>query len=393
MAIGVLPTMSSKLLGRSVTTTVGYYIEDPLPSIAALRTNIWRLKPDGILPSIEFIDHADGANRPAKFQRDIDLLIAALKTETDPGLIQRYHFYLAQTYFDSKNWSHAADHYKKRTTLGGYAEEVWNAQLHYAHCLANMGDDAGFIHEMLKAYEMRPGRAEVLYDLAHYYRERGENHMALLFAGAGGDIPYPQDDQLFVNNFVYETGFDEELSICCYYDRGLSQVAWAAGLQSVIPQTHHPRSAVREQAHNNLYWYLQPLKTYVSSLRTTQMMLSAPEPYVFTNPSVLNCQGELLVLLRAVNYRITPEGRYDIRDGGTAIRTRNFLIDPTHSAGLLTELTLPASWSEPPLFAPVQGLEDCRLFKHNNELYVSATVRELSPQGWCEMVLLPLQCC
>ena len=32
----------------------------------------------------------------------------------------------------------------------------------YAHCLGNMGDQSGFLWEMLAAYRMRPQRAEVL---------------------------------------------------------------------------------------------------------------------------------------------------------------------------------------------------------------------------------------
>src|SRR5580765_6836855 len=55
----------------------------------------------GSLAAAEFIDHADGANRSEKISRDIALLTAALKTETRPSLIQRYHFYLASSYYDS----------------------------------------------------------------------------------------------------------------------------------------------------------------------------------------------------------------------------------------------------------------------------------------------------
>lgn len=93
----------------------------------------------GTLDGADFIDHADGANRPDKFARDIALLEEALKFETRPGLIERYHFYLAQSYFDAGNWEKAAEHYRKRVGLGGFEEERWNAQLHYAHCVDNMG--------------------------------------------------------------------------------------------------------------------------------------------------------------------------------------------------------------------------------------------------------------
>ncbi|HEX6825935.1 MAG TPA: glycosyltransferase, partial [Nitrospiraceae bacterium] len=107
-----------------------------------------------------FKDSADGSNRPGKFARDIELLEKALQTETNPGLVQRMTFYLAQSYFDAGNWQKAAEFYKKRTELGGFDEEVWNAQVHYAHCLDNQGDRPGFVWEMLRAFEQRPHRLE-----------------------------------------------------------------------------------------------------------------------------------------------------------------------------------------------------------------------------------------
>src|SRR5262249_34585457 len=87
----------------------------------------------GAVDGIWFQDSADGANRPDKSRRDVEILKEALKTETRLGLIQRMCFYLGQSYFDLGDWEHAATWYKKRVELGGWDEEVWNAQLHYAH--------------------------------------------------------------------------------------------------------------------------------------------------------------------------------------------------------------------------------------------------------------------
>src|SRR5207342_378247 len=65
----------------------------------------------GIIDGAEFIDHADGANRPEKLSRDIALLEQALQIETRPGLIERYNFYLAGSYYDTGNFEKAAEHY------------------------------------------------------------------------------------------------------------------------------------------------------------------------------------------------------------------------------------------------------------------------------------------
>lgn len=342
----------------------------------------------GILAGAEFNDHADGSNRSEKFQRDIDLLEKALETETNPGLIQRYHFYLGQSFFDAGNWTKAAEHYKIRTTLGGFDEEVWNAQLHLAHALGNQGDDAGFIREMLKAYQMRPSRAETLYDLAKYFRERGENETSLLFSEAGMQVKKP-NDVLFVNGYVYDTGLREEFSICAWYD-----VARRARGAKVCNELALKGS---EQARFNQYWYLQPLVNQVPSFMAHRIGFEPPEGYVAMNPSVINRNGQPVVLVRTVNYTITPEGTYAIRGAeghynrDNPINSRNWLL---HLDGELTvreshELALPPNWPDPK-FDLVRGFEDSRLFEWNDQLYAISTVRELTPEGWCEAILAPI---
>ena len=65
-----------------------------------------------------------------------------------------------------------------------------------------------------------------------------------------------------------------------------------------------------------------------------------PAGYVPCNPSVINKDGQPLILVRTVNYTINAEGGYDIRDGDGAcsdrnpIHTRNFLVYPQYSVEL-----------------------------------------------------------
>ena len=100
--------------------------------------------------------------------------------------------------------------------MGGWEEETWNAQLNYAHCLNALKDTDGFIRELQVAYNMRPSRAETLYDLAKYYREHEMNAVSLLYSEAGIKVP-PTKDVLFVTDHVYQTGLREEYSICAFY--------------------------------------------------------------------------------------------------------------------------------------------------------------------------------
>jgi tetratricopeptide (TPR) repeat protein len=349
----------------------------------------------GTIEGAYFIDHADGANRPDKFKKDIALLEEALKTETRAGLIQRMTFYLAQSYFDSKNWVKAAEYYKKRVELNGWDEERWCAQLHYAHALGNMGDQAAFIDQMLLAYGMRPSRAETLYDLANYFREKGMNHVSLLFSEPGLGIA-PSGDQLFVNRYVYDVGCREEFAICAYYDP--SRRVRGARIADELSLDRRATWHSREQAKSNLYWYLQPIVELVPSFKPTNLDFPEHDGYVPMNPSVINHNGQPLILVRTVNYTITEEGRYAIRspDGNLSgadfpIDTRNYLVGlgADGFANRVERINLPANLPAPQ-FELVRGFEDSRLFQWNGELWTLSTVRELNPQGSCEQVLAAL---
>jgi glycosyltransferase involved in cell wall biosynthesis len=350
----------------------------------------------GRLTGIWFDDRADGANRSGKLTRDIILLQEALRTETNSGLIQRHHFYLGQSYYDLGQWEKAAEYYRIRAELGGFAEEAWYAQYRYALCLKHLGRYDEFVFEMLQAYEMRPQRAESRYELAKFYREMGGgNQRSLLFSESfEGELA---KDSLFVDNYAYYPGIAEEFSICAYYgtptqrSMGFSDCNVLA-LDRTIPWH------TREQARHNMFWYLQPLSEQVSSFQATRIPFEPEEGWVAMNPSIVAPKGGVpLVLLRTVNYRITPEGRYVSRMGDNGpggvpvIRTRNFLLslDLGCSVAHATELQLPDNLP-PRKFDLVCGFEDSRLFEWQGELWTLSTVRELTPEGWCEIVLAPI---
>ena len=64
----------------------------------------------------------DGSRRKQstseRYSRDAQIIEGALRTETDPLLISRYTFYLAQSYLNSGDRDRALENYQKRATLG-----------------------------------------------------------------------------------------------------------------------------------------------------------------------------------------------------------------------------------------------------------------------------------
>lgn len=375
---GSLVYYNRRLLSRAAT---GWYV--------GVTHEYLDVDPAGHIDTAEFIDHADGANRPDKFARDIALLEHALKTETRPGIIQRYHFYLAGSYFDAGDFQRAAENYKKRVELGGFDQEIWHAQWRYAQCLAALDDPSGYLREMLRAYQMRPTRGEVLHGLAQHFRVRGDNSVSLLFSTPGMQLPYPAADHLFVDDWVYKTGLKEEFAICAWYDEDKRSKGATVCDELALRGSH--------QAKFNLYWYLKPLGDHVPSFRATRIELPLPAGYRATNPSVTNHNGQALAIVRSVNYTITPEGAYSVlgADGSFSrshpIRTCNYLVrfDRALAPTDIHELANPKDWPEPK-FDLVIGFEDSRLFTWSGNLWTLSTVRELTPEGWCEQVLAPV---
>jgi len=345
--------------------------------------------PGGVetLERVWYRDHASGANRADKFERDIKLLREALKRDPEN---HRYWFYLAQSYRDAGRNKEAAEAYAKRAEMWGWDEEAWNARLQEGRCLRTLGDEGGFLRQALAAFNQRPQRAESLYDLARFYRERGMNEASVLFSEPGLALGRPKDDVLFIEDFIYTAGMQEEFSIAANYardparkDRGHAACNWLA-LSREVPQ------GSRELARSNLFFYAEPAGALMPSFEARPVAFTPPDGYRPLNPSVTRWGERIMLAQRSVNYTLTEDGRY-LTSNEAPIHTRNFLLELDRELGVesATEILPPADWPAP-VYPLVIGFEDPRLFAWQGGLWCISTVRELTAEGWCEQVLARL---
>jgi len=333
-----------------------------------------------------FRDHATGSNRGDKFERDTRLLEGYLKEHPNDA---RTLFYLANTYRDRGMHEEAAKLYAKRIEVGGWEEEVWYSRMQLAYCFRNLGQEDRYIASMLEAYNARPIRAETIYSLARHYREKkDQQHVAMLFAQSGSKIKMP-GDVLFVEQWQYDWGFDEEKSILGAYksdtfDEGLNACDRMA-LDLEVPPFH------REGARKNLFWYLRPLGHYCPDFKTYRIPEVNPDSkYVNSNPSVAVHDGKVHAIVRTVSYRIRPDGTYDY-NGTPAIRTTNYFADFDKDLQLTKAVKLlrPTGFPEP-VFKDILDVEDMRLFRMQGEWWANGCVLEQNHHAWREQFLMKL---
>lgn len=200
-------------------------------------------------------DQGDGGCKSDKFERDLKLLKQGLKDEPANS---RYMFYLAGTYKNLEDWNQACKWYKAHIAASEWEEEIWYSKLMLGEIFEHQGFWDQALYWYLEAYRSHPCRAEPLQKISQYYRLKGKNHLAYLFAKQGSSIPYPKNDVLFVTDSVYHYRFDEEISIAAYYIPACREEGFQAA-DRLAHKKNIPQD-VKDQTFRNLLFYVQPLQ-------------------------------------------------------------------------------------------------------------------------------------
>jgi hypothetical protein len=176
--------------------------------------------PSGHLPGIRMRRNHDGARRkdPQTYRRDAAVLEAALQTETNPFLLARYRFYLAQSYRDCGERERALGHYLARAGLGFWQEEIFISLYSAAQMKEQLGHpEQEIIDAYLRAADALPTRAEALHGASRFCRQRKRHEEGYQIAKRGLEIRMPPSDALFVEPWIYEIGLLDEFSLNAYW--------------------------------------------------------------------------------------------------------------------------------------------------------------------------------
>jgi glycosyltransferase involved in cell wall biosynthesis len=320
-------------------------------------------------------DKNDGGCKSDKFERDARLLEAALAEKPDDV---RYMFYLAQTYHCLGRHEDSIRMYEKRYAAGGWGEEQWYSLYMIGQTYLTLGKPIEFEQYMLKAYELRPGRAESLYKLAKYFREKGQHYKAYQYVLMGKDIPLSKDS-LFIEIPVYTDLFHYEETICLYYLNRKSE-GLRKGLEYLLTKSQNADGVL-----SNLIFYVEPIGLEFVNHPILRDLVGRDY-----HPTSV-CSFENKQMIRFVNYSITDTGNYDMKEGHYSanhkVRTQNVVWNEDGTTVIMKDssVTLPRRPHH------ILGIEDVRLYRDaDNEIRFFGITGEYSDKirilsGICDL--------
>ena len=132
--------------------------------------------------------------------------------------------------------------------MGGWIEEVFYSI--YRVAITKMLQEKPWPEcqdTFLQAWNVKPDRAEPLYQLARIHRINGNPRLAYLFASMGVEIRFPEHDILFLSHDIYNWIILDELSSTAFYVHEYEK-GWNATMKlidlckkGIIPEEHHKR--------------------------------------------------------------------------------------------------------------------------------------------------------
>ena len=241
-------------------------------------------------------DIGDGGCKQNKFERDVKLLTDGILKEQNND---RYHFYLANSYFDLGKYNEAIEIYKKRISFGGWQEEVWFSYYKTGIAYMNMDQMEKAIHTWMDGYQYYQDRLEGLYEIIKYYRIISKHILANIYYDIAKKIldkNLNKDGCLFLQNDVYTNKIYYEFTIIAYY----------LGIKNINNETQNLLSNFKFY-DNKLH--AKEIIDFSNSFETeiNNKLIN----FVSSSSCMIPNKDGYSMNLRYVNYNITSNGSYE----------------------------------------------------------------------------------
>jgi tetratricopeptide (TPR) repeat protein len=320
----------------------------------------------GHLSTLRIDDVGDGGCKENKFQRDIQLLRADIAKDPGDG---RAHFYLANSYRDTRQWAPAIDHYHTRIQLGGWYEEVWYSYYALGKCYREADEPEKAVAAWLGGYQHYPRRAENLYELVKLYRETGMCELAARFYRWATSVPEPNDG-LFLHHDVYQYLLAYELTVFFYYVQDKSVYpphAVQAATYTVLARDYNTPNVWR-----NYQFYAPVLARHGGVVTPVCLDGRTGKPgYDASTPSACVTSRGTLTNVRYNNTVLDDEWNYVMRES-REVTYNAWILDSGTNGVARGRMNAPVADADEALFA---GRQDVRLFAHGTDTVLyTATV-------------------
>ena len=255
-------------------------------------------------------DIGDGGSKGNKFDRDINLLTKGIEEEPKND---RYHFYLANSYYDSGKYEKAIEYYKKRIELGGWEQEIWYSYYRIGHSYKNMNNMSQAICSWMEGYDFLPVRLEGLYEILKHYRYISKHKLAKIFYELAKKIldeNHYIDNYLFLNADIYKYKIYYELTvISCYI--GLTNI----NDPLIIVLNNSNDIALNNNVLSNMKYYKDLLQQsdLIKLDNATLIDVNGDDTIFYSSSSCLLPKKDktgYFINVRYVNYLINESGNY-----------------------------------------------------------------------------------
>lgn len=299
--------------------------------------------------------------------------------------------YLAQLLIARKEYAAAIELHQTHMSQSRNPEEVWFSHLMIAHCYEALDEWELALHWYLETYQYNPSRAEPLLKCATYYRTHGDNHLAYLFAHQGLRIGAADFPSLTTAPLLQAYEFEEELSIAAFYTQYRTEGEAAAN--NLILRKNVPWF-IKEQTYKNLLFYVEkltPLRSMPIDFELPLIAEGAEERFHPMNPSMRKTKEGYQVVCRSVNYQQQGAKSFSTSDPTGVFRTRNFLLDYDCFFQLQSTKEIIENLPRTRIRSfNLEGLDDCRIFAFNEELWFSCNTGDTNPCGTFQISLCKL---
>ncbi len=324
-------------------------------------------------------DVGDGGAKADKYERDIRLLLRGLEEKPNND---RYTFYLANSYRENGQKEKAIETYKKRIEIGGWIEEIWQSYYNIGKCYQALGEHEKALASWFEGYDKFPNRLENIYEMMTYYRGKSKHRLVYeLYKMVQPQLEKTRGktlDHLFVQNDVYDYKIDYEYTISGFYcNPSGMDIAELCMRVMAVPTVEN---SIRKNILSNYKFYAEKMREKCRALSispsadgfpvslTTPIVIKSYNNFYNSTPTMCYFgEDQILINVRYVNYHIDEKGNYINMEH---IETKNVMTLYDRKTGVVEkQFVLDYNRELDDLYV---GLEDVRLFQHNDKVYFTA---------------------